>query len=73
MKGTVKFFNDKRGWGFITATDGNDYFVHWSNIKMRGRKKLTAGDKVGFMPARGDMGKCLEAIKVEVLKHEGNG
>jgi CspA family cold shock protein len=46
--GTVKWFNEKKGYGFITMEDGQDIFVHYSSINMSGFKVLTEGDKVSF-------------------------
>lgn len=48
LKGTVKWFNTVRGYGFITDEDGVDYFVHFSQIRMDGFKKLRADQKVEF-------------------------
>lgn len=48
MTGTVKWFNAQKGYGFITAEDGTDYFVHHSRIKMDGFRKLDEGDIVEF-------------------------
>jgi CspA family cold shock protein len=47
-KGTIKWFNDAKGFGFIEQDDGPDIFVHHSVIKGLGFKSLTAGDKVLF-------------------------
>lgn len=49
MKGTVKWFNDHQGYGFITPTDGSpDVFVHQSSIQMEGYRTLTEGESVEF-------------------------
>lgn len=48
LKGTVKWFNTVRGYGFIADEDGVDYFVHFSQIRMDGFKKLRADQKVEF-------------------------
>lgn len=48
MQGTVKFFNVKRGYGFITDTEGKDYFCHHSSIQMDGFRSLEKGDIVEF-------------------------
>ena len=40
MRGTVKWFDSKKGYGFISGDDGKEYFVHQSNIKMEGFRKL---------------------------------
>lgn len=47
-KGTVKWFNAEKGFGFITAETGEDVFVHFSEIKMNGFKVLQEGEKVQF-------------------------
>ena len=47
-QGTVKWFNNKRGWGFIVKEDGEDIFVHYSAIKGDGFKSLTEGQLVQF-------------------------
>lgn len=48
MKGTVKFFDGTKGWGFITDESGNDVFVHYSSIQMEGSKSLNQNDVVEF-------------------------
>ncbi|OHB47262.1 MAG: cold-shock protein [Planctomycetes bacterium GWF2_40_8] len=47
-KGTVKWFNDKKGFGFISREDGDDVFVHHSSIQSDGFRSLAEGDKVEF-------------------------
>ncbi len=64
--GTVKWFSDDKGYGFITPDDGsNDLFVHHSNIQMSGFKSLKDGQRVEYEPAQGKKGP--EATKVTVL------
>ena len=46
MKGTVKWFNAKKGFGFISDEEGNDVFVHFSALQMDGFKVLDEGDEV---------------------------
>ena len=48
LKGTTKWFDAKRGFGFITDEDGIDYYVHFSEIQMDGFRKLKAGQSVTF-------------------------
>ena len=48
MKGTVKWFNAKKGFGFISDEEGNDVFVHFSALQMDGFKVLDEGDEVDF-------------------------
>ncbi len=47
-EGTVKWFNESKGFGFISREDGNDVFVHCSSIQGGGYKSLAEGDKVSF-------------------------
>ena len=61
--GSVKWFNEAKGYGFITPEDGSkDLFVHFSNIKAEGYKTLAEGAKVSFESRQGDKGP--EAIDV---------
>ena len=62
--GSVKWFNDQKGFGFITPDDGSpDVFVHYSDIEMDGFKTLAEGQKVRFTVSQGDKGP--RATKVE--------
>ena len=56
MKGTVNWFNAKKGFGFISDEDGNDVFVHFSALQMDGFKVLDEGDQVEFEVIDGDKG-----------------
>lgn len=62
-QGTVKWFNNKRGWGFIVKEDGEDIFVHYSAIKGDGFKTLDEGQRVQFEIEEGDKGPA--AVNVE--------
>ena len=55
-QGTVKWFNESKGYGFITAEEGNDVFVHYSAIKGEGYKTLNEGQKVSFRIVEGEKG-----------------
>lgn len=57
MTGTVKWFDTKRGYGFINGDDGKEYFVHQSNIQMKGFRKLDECDIVDFEVGIGGNGK----------------
>ena len=64
-EGIVKWFNDRKGFGFITKDDGGDIFVHYSSISMSGFKSITEGDRVSFEVEeddRGPKGKNVQKI-----------
>ena len=62
--GTVKWFNDAKGYGFITPDDGSeDLFAHFSEIKMDGFKTLKQGQRVTFDLKEGEKGKQADNIK----------
>lgn len=61
-EGTVKWFNESKGYGFITAEDGTDVFVHYSSIQGDGFKTLAEGDSVSFDTEDGTKG--LKAVNV---------
>ena len=56
MKGTVKWFNAKKGFGFISDETGKDVFVHYSALQMDGFKGLDEGDEVEFAVVNGEKG-----------------
>ncbi|TES94290.1 MAG: cold-shock protein [Candidatus Cloacimonadota bacterium] len=65
-RGTVKWFNENKGFGFIQQEDGPDVFVHFSEIQGEGFKSLTEGDNVEFEITEGDKGpKATNVVKVD--------
>jgi CspA family cold shock protein len=64
-QGTVKWFNESKGFGFISREDGPDVFVHHSAINGEGFKTLAEGDEVSFDVVEGDKG--LRAANIEKL------
>ena len=62
-KGTVKWFDETKGYGFITGEDGKDIFVHYSSTQGGGFKSLAEGDAVSYEVEKGDKGP--KAVNVE--------
>lgn len=65
QKGTVKWFNNQKGYGFISDEEGNDIFVHYSGLNMEGFKSLEEGQAVEFEVVNGAKG--LQATNVTKL------
>jgi len=62
--GTVKFFNNEKGYGFISRESGDDVFVHYSNIQGDGYKSLEEGQQVEFDVAPGRKGEEAQNVRV---------
>ncbi|KUN07750.1 DNA-binding protein [Streptomyces yokosukanensis] len=66
QSGTVKFFNDEKGYGFVTPDGGgDDLFVHFKAIESDGFKSLREGQKVSFVAGRGQKGMQAEQVRPE--------
>lgn len=64
-EGKVKWFNESKGYGFITTEDGGDIFVHYSSIQGNGFKTLVEGDAVSFDIEEGPKGpKAVNVVKL---------
>ena len=66
VEGTVKFFKEKPGWGFIVGDDGVERFVHYSEIKMDGFRKVQKGDRVSYEVGEGKDGRiqALDVVRI---------
>ena len=62
--GTVKFFNSEKGFGFISREQGDDVFVHFSNIQASGYRSLEEGQRVEFDVAPGRKGEEAQNVRV---------
>jgi CspA family cold shock protein len=62
-EGKVKWFNDKKGFGFIEQDGGGDLFVHHSSIQGEGYKSLVEGDRVSFDVGKGAKGPAAENVR----------
>ena len=64
-QGTVKWFNDRKGYGFIQRENGQDVFVHFSSIRGEGFRTLYEGDKVSFDVEEAERGpQAVDVVKV---------
>ena len=64
MRGTVKWFNDQKGYGFITPEEGEDVFVHFSSISSTGYRSLTEGQAVEFEVTQGQKGPQAANVRL---------
>ena len=62
--GTVKFFNTEKGYGFISQSDGEDVFVHYSNIEGQGFRSLEEGQQVEFEVGEGRKGPEAKNVRL---------
>jgi CspA family cold shock protein len=60
--GTVKWFNVRKGYGFITRDQGEDIFVHFRNIEGKGRRAIAEGERVSFVVTNGDKGPQADEV-----------
>lgn len=72
IQGTVKWFDVKKGYGFISDEDGVDCFVHFSCINMEGFKRLKAGQNVSFVHGEDDNGRTI-AKEVTIITEGDEG
>ncbi|MFI5095845.1 MAG: cold-shock protein [Candidatus Acidiferrales bacterium] len=63
-QGTVKWFNDAKGYGFVSRTNGEDVFVHFSAIQSSGFKSLQEGQAVQFEVVKGPKGLQAESVQI---------
>ena len=61
-KGTVKWFSDKKGFGFIEQEEGQDIFVHYTSINMPGFRSLSEGDQVSFDVEESERGPVAKNV-----------
>lgn len=64
VKGTVKWFNSSKGYGFISRQEGDDVFVHFQAIQGDGYRTLQEGQQVEFVVAQGQKGPQAQEVKV---------
>ncbi|MCG3178845.1 MAG: Cold shock protein ScoF [Phycisphaerae bacterium] len=69
-RGVVKWFDQRKGFGFITDADGHDLFVHYTNVNPATRQQLVDGQPVTFEVAAGEKGPM--AVKVDVIADAGD-
>jgi cold shock protein len=72
-QGTVKWFNDAKGFGFISRENGEDVFVHFRAIQTQGFKSLKEGQKVSFTVVQGQKGLQADAVQPVFFPAGGRG
>ncbi|MFX1375495.1 MAG: cold-shock protein [Promethearchaeota archaeon] len=70
ISGYVKWFDAKKGYGFISVEGQEDIFVHFSNVEMDGFRKLDQGDEVEFEMKESKEGKGPEALNVKIVSKD---
>ncbi|AQQ53538.1 cold-shock protein [Planococcus lenghuensis] len=69
-QGTVKWFNNEKGYGFIECSDGNDVFVHFTGIESEGYRSLDEGQTVTFEIVEGNRGpQAAHVVRLEAENH----
>jgi CspA family cold shock protein len=63
--GTVRWYDRRKGYGFLASDAGQDVFVHYSNIELTGAKTLKEGDPVEFEIAQGEKGPTAQHVKIK--------
>lgn len=63
--GTVKWFSDEKGYGFVERVEGSDVFVHYSAIETEGFRSLKEGQRVSFVVGESEKGLQAESVQVE--------
>ncbi len=66
--GLVKWFNNSKGWGFISRSDGSDVFVHYSQVHGDGYRTLRQGDEVEFQLRSGPRGQFAEDVRTHGME-----
>ena len=69
INGTVLFWNEKKGYGFVKSDAGLDYFIHFKNIKEKGFKNLYRGQRVNFFPNKTEKGYTAKKLHYEKAMH----
>lgn len=64
QSGSVRWFNNAKGWGFIATENGQDVFIHYSQIEGEGFRTLKSGDRVSFRAVDGAKGPYATAIRI---------